>query len=476
MRTSVIAICLLLASGCGSDKRYGDGDGESAGLGDGGSDDDGGGSDEDDGDDDDDGADDEDDRGAAVRGRVWVELYTEDAAGDRLFLSWEDAMGEGATFPFGSIFVAAFDEVDEDKTYFDQDTILRPSVDGDYYSLDIDPTKTEHVNVYATLDIRGDGILGTGEPIGVYGDDIQIRRGTEADDVDIAILVNWGQWGPGGSGWGWGGGGGSGSGGMGGGGGGSGGGEVCPDVTLSGEVDITIPYGGGNGMAMLLDLEGHGPYLYQPFVPIATPDGAESEFGMMAPCHVGAYQLVGAYDSNGNSLIDPMDQWGAYAESPGVNGNPITIADLDLTGHDMEIPLDDGESSLSVVPFVRISGSLFPFDGGTLDAYGEVARIYVVAMKYRMTVDSSVASFEDAYDVETFLAEDVVGLESVDWELIVPANTRVYLWAFVDVDGDGLINEVDEPVASGGVESSGALPVGEDPHAGIPLGVRIATD
>jgi hypothetical protein len=93
-----------------------------------------------------------------------------------------------------------------------------------------------------------------------------------------------------------------------------------------------------------------------------------------------------------------------------------------------------------------------------------------------MVVDSSVTVFEESYDLEIFKADDIAGLESLEWELIVPANTRVYLWAFVDVDGDGLINEVDEPVASGGSDATGALPVGEEPHAGIPLGVRVATD
>jgi len=461
-----------LVIACGTDKRYGDGDASVDGLASEDGPDEVAPSDDDDPDDEDIDDPDTDLGEAVIRGQVWVELYTEAVDGERSPLSWEDALGEDANFPFGSIFVAAFDEVDGDKQYFGQHTVIRPSVDGDFYSLDVDPEETDHANVYATLDIRADGILGTGEPIGVYGEDIRIRWGTEADDVDIAIMVNWDIWGPGGSGWGWGGGGGSGSGSAAGG----GGGESCGGVTLSGQVDITVPYGGGNGMSMLLDLEGDGPYLFEPFVPVATPDGAQSEFSMVAPCHVGAYQLVGAYDSNGNGLIDPMDLWGAYAESPGVNGNPVTIAGEDLLAHDMEIPLDGGISSLSVVPFVRISGAVSPFDGGTFDAYGEDARVYVVAMKYRMVIDSSVTVFEESYDLEIFEADAIAGLESLEWELIVPANTRVYLWAFVDVDGDGLINEVDEPVASGGPDGTGALSVGEDPHTGIPLGLRVATE
>lgn len=187
---------VLILVGCGDGKRYAEGgsggdglesDGDGTGVSDdGGAPDDDGGSGS--GGDDDDA--DEADRDAVVLGRVWVELYTVDEDGDHVPLSWEAAMGTEPHFPFGSIFVAAFDEDEDDKTYFDQDTIVRPSTEGDTYVLSVDPTETDHANEYATLDIRGDGILGSGEPIGVYGDDIQIRRGTEADDVDIAIMVN----------------------------------------------------------------------------------------------------------------------------------------------------------------------------------------------------------------------------------------------------------------------------------------------
>jgi hypothetical protein len=195
---------------------------------------------------------------------------------------------------------------------------------------------------------------------------------------------------------------------------------------------------------------------------------------LQPPCHVGAYQRVGAYDSNGNSLIDPMDEWGTFVDTPGVNGNPVTIADEALPNHDIEIPLEEGSSLLAVVPFVRLSGTLFPSDGGTLeDTFGEDAKIYVVALKYPARVDMPIARFdEEAYDVDVYKVSDLLGEESLNWEVLVPANINVYLWGFVDTDGDRAVNEVEEPVACGGMGSSCKLPVGEDPHDGIILDMK----
>ena len=62
--------------------------------------------------------------------------------------------------------------------------------------------------------------------------------------------------------------------------------------------------------------------------------------------------------------------------------------------------------------------------------------------------------------------------EGVLWDLVVPANTIVYLWAFVDADGDGMVNESDEPVASGGVDGAGTLPTGDEGQTDIRLGPR----
>ena len=83
-----------------------------------------------------------------------------------------------------------------------------------------------------------------------------------------------------------------------------------------------------------------------------------------------------------------------------------------------------------------------------------------------------VSAFDNAYDLIEWGPEALDGTESVDWELVVPANTVVYLWAYVDADGDGMVNEEGEPVASGSADSAGALPTGEEGQSDIRLGLR----
>jgi hypothetical protein len=97
----------------------------------------------------------------------------------------------------------------------------------------------------------------------------------------------------------------------------------------------------------------------------------------------------------------------------------------------------------------------------------------VVALRYPPTPDMEVEAFSEAYDFEVWDSSALGDLSSVDWDLIVPANTIVYLLAFVDADGDGLVNEVQEPIASGGPGGSVALSTGEEGHAGIGLGLSI---
>ena len=444
---------------CGTDKRYGTGEGDGDGLAgdsdadtdvDADADADADGDSDADADNDDDGADD-----AVIRGMVTVELYYDEPEG-RVPVPWEDVVGESGDFPFGSIFVTAFRSDDVgNETYFDSYTVTRPTLEGDYYSLEVDPDQTDLSNVYASLDIRSDGIIASSEPLGVYPEDIVISSGTEADDVNISILVDWGKWGPGG--WGW---------------GSDGGGGGCEDiVSVNGDVSITVPYGGGNGMAMLLDTRGKGPYKYDPFTPIATPDGAEADYQMGMCADSGEYQLVGAYDTNGNGLIDPADMWGAYTAEPGVNGNPINIGDANLADYEIEIPIDDGQSSMDIVPFVRLSGTALVEDAAS---FGDISEgsLYVAAMKYRMNAEFPVSAFDNAYDLIEWGPDELEGTESVDWELIVPANTVVYLWAYVDADGDGMVNEEGEPVASGSAEGAGALSTGEEGQSDINLGLR----
>ncbi len=296
-----------------------------------------------------------------VRSEVMVELYTTDEEGVRQFLPWDDAVGIGGEFPFGSIFVAAYlPGTDGREFYFDQHTVTRPRVGGDFYRLEIDPERTGAINIYASLDVRGDGIVGTDEPMGVHPNEITVEAHGSFEDGDIVILVDWDKWGPGG--WGW----------------QDVGGYVppvdfdgdgepdelpeggCERISVSGNIDITKSYHGGNGMVMLLDEDGGGPWQTVEFVPTPKPggEGATATYDLGMCENSGLMQIVAAYDLNGNGLVDPADKWGAYVSEPGVSGNPIFVEDQWLTDIHIEIPLGDGDPPLSVVPFVTIEGDL----------------------------------------------------------------------------------------------------------------------
>ena len=136
---------------------------------------------------------------------------------------------------------------------------------------------------------------------------------------------------------------------------------------------------------------------------------------------------------------------------------------------------------MSVSPFVHLTGIAYPESVPTFsglkpeDGSGDMS-LYVVALRYPPTPDMSVEEFEDAYDFEVWDSEALGDLESVDWDLVVPANTVVYLVAFVDADGDGLVNEAQEPVASGGVGGAAALSTGDEGYAGIGLGLSVVEE
>ena len=217
-------------------------------------------------------------------------------------------------------------------------------------------------------------------------------------------------------------------------------------------------------MAMLATITGEGPTHWDWFVPTVSADGGEGSYSMEAEVNLGAVQLLGAYDSNLNGLIDPSDTWGAYAIEAGVSGNPITVGEDDMPDHWVQIPLDDGDSStddaesgLDIVPFTLISGTV-GVAGGTFDDLPEGSTVTVAALKYRPTTDLSLTTLaSNAYDYDSFEWPDLTGQSSVEFDLGVPANAIVYMWAYADEDGDGIVNESGEMVASGGDDDSGTV-------------------
>jgi|TARA_B110000495_G_C22977906_1_gene574550 hypothetical protein len=412
-----------------------------------------------------------------IRSKVMVELYTTNDDGQREFLSWDEAVGPVGEFPFGSIFVAAYKPEDEGRQhYFDEHTVTRPRVTGDTYRLQVDPEATGVINIYATLDVRSDGIVGSAEPLGIHPDPIEVEAYGEMTDADLVILVDWDRWGPGG--WGW----------------QDVGGYVppvdsdgdgiiddtpeCQLIAIAGNVTLNGAYSGGNGMVMLLDNAGGGPYQQDEFTPIPTGSGATAEYNMGVCANAGPMQIIGAYDSNGNGLVDPADLWGAYVTSPGENGNPLMIEDVRLDEINVDIPIGGGGPAVSVVPFVHLSGIAFPESQPHFSSFetveGAGVDLYVVALQYPLSFDMDVESFEeDGYAVKVWESSALGSAESVEWDLTVPANTVVYLYAFVDTDLDGIVNEELEPRAFSGSGEVAALSTGEDGLSGIVLRVAL---
>jgi hypothetical protein len=398
---------------------------------------------------------------ASIAGSVSVQLYIENDDGEREFVSAEEAYG--SDFPFGAIWVGAYTSNESGvETYYGTDTISYPSTTGDNYYIPIEMESSRELMVYAVMDYWQDGIINPDDPIGIWADEILIEQDTNATDINITILVEYLDFGTGGSG-----GGGGGGAGPGGGADGDdwgdfgqwGGGTGCSDIYISGQVVINefVPVG-ADGIIMMTDTAGTSMIDASWFETIATEDGASGNYGFETCDDLGQTNLIGAVDSDANLLIDPNDSWGAYVNADGEDGNPINIDDYDLEEMEVQIPLGDG-SGLNIVPFVQLTGTVSVQDGA-FDDLPAGSTIYAAALKYRPNNDLTVTSLESiAYDYDEFEWADLTGETIKDWRLAVPSNTIVYLWAYVDEDIDGIVNESGEAVASGGSDDAGSLAV-----------------
>jgi hypothetical protein len=383
---------------------------------------------------------------AIVQGTVTVSLYTLDQDGEYIYIDWDAYNG---FYPFGSNFVAAYYAEDGKEIYVDQVSIASPDIDGDKFEFEIHEDDVSGIRIYAASDYWDDGIIGTADPIGNYpdviydpdtNDDYNIISG-----IDINILVPYWDGSSNYGGWGYGSGYGSDDGG--------GWGDYCNVGLLTGEVIITTSYAGGDASAMLLDTEGNGPYNSVWSVMEESGGGAVGPYSMTFCDNPSQMNLVGAYDSNYNGIIDPAgDTWGVYMVD-GLNANPIELSVATLEA-DVQIPYGDYDG-LDLTPFVRISGYV-----NTLVELPETTSIYVSALKYRPTSDVNVSDLVDGYDYEAFNPSEVQS-DDLEYEMIVPANTVAYLWAYADVDNDGRINEAGEPVSSAGDDENGRVATGE---------------
>ena len=352
--------------------------------------------------------------------------------------------------------------------YHGSTSVGSPSLAGDPYEMTVRFHEDGSMNVYAQLDVNADFFVSASEPIGVHPSELSVSDGATVEGVDITILVEYDPLAGGGSGSGGSGSDGGGSGGTGGtggsgSGGGTGGGTGSSMVNINGDLLVTEGYDGGDAMALLVDASGASLGYYDRVTPVDGGDGtASAAYSFDVPQNLGNSYLVGVWDSNGNGLVEVTDTLGAVVDATGAEANPVAVSTLDLDGRDIHVPVegDDGSSRMSVVPLVVLSGTV-DVTGGTFDDLPAGSTVTVAALKYRPSGALSASALEsDAYDYEQVLWPDLEGQSSVEWDLGVPANTTVYLWAYADEDVDSLLNESGEAVASGGRDDNGRMDSG----------------
>jgi hypothetical protein len=129
-----------------------------------------------------------------------------------------------------------------------------------------------------------------------------------------------------------------------------------------------------------------------------------------------------------------------------------------------------GDSSgLKLVPFVNLLGTIKPASG-TFDDLTTGGTLYVTALQYRPNRELTIAELEEnSYDVEVFPFSELTGQTSIEWKLTVPSETIAYLWAYIDKEGNGIVNEPQEPLASGGEDDNGKYPTGSSSTSNIDM-------
>ena len=63
---------------------------------------------------------------------------------------------------------------------------------------------------------------------------------------------------------------------------------------------------------------------------------------------------------------------------------------------------------------------------------------------------------------------------SLDYVLLAPSSSVVYLWAYGDLDGDGVLNEVGEPVGSFG--PTGRFETSTSNESGLDMALQMVTE
>lgn len=380
-----------------------------------------------------------------ISGVIRVQLYREESNGDISFLPWDES-GYGDTFPFGGFYVGAVadkTDVEGAQRYLGDTVVFDTHPEGTEYTIrvgEVEGASTEF-RLFAALDYYNDFIIHSSDPIGLHPDEFTVQEASEVPSMDITVLAPWEDFS----------------------------GEAastsenarrdCSDgVTLTGPVDIEYPATTMRGIVFTQDMEKNGPLDWEWFDATEADEvPLQASYSLLTCKDQGYQRLMGAIDSNLNDMIDPADLVGTYAPNQDTNGNPVTIASEDLDDMRVQIPLFDLDGGINVVPFVSLSGDI-GVGGGTFDDLPPGSQVVIAALKRRPQGGLDLETLEgQVYDYEVWEWPDLQGNTTVSYDLTVPSNTLMYLWAFADTDANGRVNEAGEPIASGGIDDNGRL-------------------
>jgi hypothetical protein len=373
-------------------------------------------------------------------GTVTVELFGEDEDGERYPIDWGDPGFE--SWPFGPLFVAAY-ELDPATggagRYAGTVVINNPEMGTTSFELPVKLFEEKEVYLYAAIDVLGDGVIGSDDPRGVWPQAVPFADGHVESDVDITILAQAAS-------------------------------DIICDgdtINITGEAFVTVDYWGGDISVMLLDAEGNGPLHVVQATEVNSGPGATTDYTLEICADYGEMQLISCWDSNLNGVFDGGDRWGVFSVDGQVNSNPVFVGNANMNNYPMWMPLGD-RPGVDIIPFVTLRGSIGVRDG-QLNSLPTGSNVHVVALKYRPNTGFDPTQGDISYDIESFEWSELSTATTLDWDLVVPSDTFVYLWAFADVDGDGMVNQSGEPIASGGTDENGKLPTGTSGFGGIDL-------
>lgn len=365
-----------------------------------------------------------------LRGTVTVIPTTTDGSG----VTVESEFADG-TFPFGAVWVSAFvkDPATGGPSFLAQTAILMPTPGANAWELDLPTDAQPPVYFHAMLDEDGDGIIETAARSGIWRDGLRLYGEgayTPDDDlvehIDLYISVPDEH------------------------GGGDSGGFTPPPPMIRLSGDATVAETAGERCAALLfGGDWFGPYGSAAFYASGTPlwevilHGGQGDMPLGAVC-----------DQNVNLILDPADAWGTWVDD-GSPRNPLYVGDSDVAGLHLEIPSEGAFTTAE--PIVGIGGTVTLPAGASADAV-----LHVVALRGQLLPDGEidVAAFAHEYGWQHAAVADVD--EAFDYSLPVPAWKQAHVWALLDLDGDGLLNESGEPSVSVGACDTEASCAGLD--------------